>query len=45
MDRIAAQAHVAAFLPRRYGIPDDAYVAHAKSIARIRQVSGPAPLF
>ena len=32
VDRIAAQPHVAAFLPRRYGLPDAAYVAHAKSI-------------
>ncbi len=32
VDPIAAQPHMAAFLPRRYGLPDAAYVAHAKSI-------------
>ena len=30
--RIAAHPLVAAFLPRRYGLPDAAYVAHAKRI-------------
>ncbi len=32
VDRIAAVPHVAAYLPRRYGLPNAAYVARAKSI-------------
>ena len=32
VDRIAADPNVVSFLPRRYGLPDAAYVAHAKSV-------------